>query len=308
MSFAEAFTQTFPGPDWWRALDGSQRALSVALAFSLVAHASVLAVHFSVPEQFRMQSREMQLDVILVNAKHASKPVKAEALAQANLDGGGDAAKGRAQSFLTASKQSQDGDRLQQVATRMQQLEAEQKKLLSKVTDSPNKIAAAIAKPQDQPTPAPPIPQMTGTELRDNSIAILRQEAEIAKRIADENARPKRGYVTPSTREVAYAMYYKQWADKVERIGNNNYPDAARGRNYRMTLTVSVLADGKVEKIEVEKSSGSRDIDNAARRIVKMGEPYGRFSPQMMAEYGVLDLTMTWTFSRTEALSVETPR
>ena len=135
--------------------------------------------------------------------------------------------------------------------------------------------------------------------------ARLRKEAEIAKRIEDENARPKRGYITPSTREVEYAMYFKQWADKVERIGNINYPEAARGRLYRLVMTVSVYADGRVEKIEIDRSSGTREIDNAARRIVRLGEPYGRFSAPMQARYGVLDLTMTWTFSRSDALLVE---
>ena len=65
------------------------------------------------------------------------------------------------------------------------------------------------------------------------------------------------------------------------------------------------LGNSWIEKIEIDKSSGRRDVDNAAKAIVKLGEPYGRFSPQMQARYGVLDLTMTWTFSRADELSVE---
>jgi protein TonB len=306
VSVAEAFTQTFPAPEWWRRMDVSQRILTGALLLSTIAHAGVLALQFSIPDDFRMHSRDNPLDVVLVNAKHASRPSKAEALAQANLDGGGDAAKGRAQSFLTASKRTQDGDQLQQASARLQQLEAEQRRLLSAIKDDRNKIAVPPPKPQIQPDQAPPVTQANGADAQQSAQAILREEAEIAKRIADENARPKRGYITPSTREVEYATYYKHWADKVERIGNSNYPEKARGGNYRLTMTVSVLANGRVEKIEIEHSSGIKEIDNAAKRIVKLGEPYDKFTQQMLGKYGVLDLTMAWTFSRTEALSVQT--
>lgn len=305
MSIVDAFFQTFPAPDWWRRMDASQQVLTTAIVISTVAHAAVLTMHFVAPESPRLKPLEAPLDVILVNAKHNTKPVKAEALAQANLDGGGDAAKGRAKSFLTRSKAAQDGDKLSEASARLQQLEAEQKKLMSQLRESPAKVSATEAKPEQQPEPKPAQQQATGLELMASAQAILRREAEIAKRIEDENARPKRGYVTPSTREVEYALYFKQWADKVERIGNINYPESARGRQYRLVMTVSVFADGRVEKVEIDRSSGTREIDNAAKRIVRLGEPYGRFSPQMQARYGVLDLTMTWTFSRADALSVD---
>jgi protein TonB len=305
VSVAEAFAQTFPAPEWWRRMDASQRMLCAALVLSTVAHASLLAVKFAAPEEFRLRSRDSPLDVILVNAKHASKPVKAEALAQANLDGGGDAAKGRAQSFLVNSRRSQDGEQLEQAAMRRaRELEAEQRKLLSALKGQ-SKIAAADVRPQVQPEPIPPTPS---TVVSDSLIAareIARQEAEINKRIADENARPKRGHVSPSTREVVEAMYLKQWTDKVERIGNNNYPDQARGGTFRLVMTVSVWPDGRVEKIEIDHPSGSKAVDEAARRIVRLGEPYGRFSPALKAQYGILDLTMAWTFSRADALSVQ---
>lgn len=305
MSFAEAFTQTFPAPEWWRRLDSSQRLLGIALIISTVAHAALLAVQFVAPEEFRMKPNDQALDVILVNAKHASRPTKAQALAQANLDGGGNDAKGRAQSFLPDTKRSQEGDQLQAAAARIQQLEAEQRSLMTAVKNPPARVQRQDPLSQQNPDPTQALRAVEGTDQRDAAQAILRREAEIAKRIADENARPKRGYVTPATREVEYATYYKHWADKVERVGNNNYPDSARGRTYRLVMTVSVFANGRVEKVEIEQSSGSKEIDAAARRIVKKGEPYEIFTKEMLAQYGVLDLTMTWTFSRTEALSVE---
>ena len=305
MSISEAFFQTFPAPEWWRRMDASQRWLTLALVLSSGVHASILTLKFVAPDPPRLRPLEAPLDVILVNAKHATRPVKAEALAQANLDGGGTAAKGRAKSFLTRSSVTQDGEKLSEAAARMQQLEIEQKKLLQQIKEARTRVHAEEARPEPQPEPKPMQAQVSGLEMLANAQAILRQEAEIAKRIEDENARPKRGYITPSTREVEYAMYFKQWADKVERIGNLNYPEAARGRSYRLIMTVSVYADGRVEKIEIERSSGAREVDSAARRIVRLAEPYGRFSPAMQARYGVLDLTLTWSFSRADALQVE---
>lgn len=305
MSIAEAFFQTFPAPAWWRRLDASQRVFTLALMVSTVVHAGALTLKFVAPDAPRLKPLETPLDVILVNAKHTSKPVKAEALAQANLDGGGEAAKGRAKSFLTRSRVNQDGEQLSDAAARMQQLETEQKKLMSQMRESPTRVSKEEVKPEHQPESILAQPKVGGIELMASAQAILRKEAEIAKRIEDENARPKRGYVTPSTREVEYAMYFKQWAEKVERIGNINYPEAARGRSYRLVMTVSVLADGQVEKIEIDRGSGSRAIDDAAKRIVRLAGPYGRFSAQMQSRYGVLDLTMTWTFSRADELLVE---
>ena len=305
MSIAEAFFQTFPAPAWWHRLDASQRVFTVALMVSTVVHAGALTLKFVAPDQPRLKPLETPLDVILVNAKHASRPVKAEALAQANLDGGGEAAKGRAKSFLTRSRVNQDGEQLSDAAARMQQLETEQKKLMSQMRESPTRVSRDEVKPEHQSEPMLAQPKVGGIELMASAQAILRKEAEIAKRIEDENARPKRGYVTPSTREVEYAMYFKQWAEKVEKIGNINYPEAARGRSYRLVMTVSVLADGQVEKIEIDRSSGSRAIDDAAKRIVRLAAPYGRFSAPMHSRYGVLDLTMTWTFSRADELLVE---
>ena len=305
MSIAEAFFQTFPAPAWWRKLDASRRVLAFALVLSTVAHAGLLGVRFAPPDLFRMRPMENRLDVILVNAKHEQKPVKAEALAQANLDGGGEAESGRAKSFLPKSRKAQDGDELREANARVQQLEEEQKKLMTSMRDASAKIASSEARAEAQPDPVPPAPQITGADLYASTQAILRREAEINKTIEEGNARPKRGYVTPSTREVEYAMYFKQWADKVERYGNHNYPESAKGRRYRLVLTVSLFADGRIEKIEVDRSSGNREVDDAARRIVRTAGPYGRFSPAMLARYGVLDLTMTWTFAREDSLSVE---
>jgi protein TonB len=305
VSLADAFFRTFPAPPWWRRMDASQRVLAGALIVSTVAHAALLVLEFSPPDAFRLRPVENKLDVILVNARHASKPVKPAALAQANLDGGGEAARGRAKSFLPKPARAQDGEDLRETSARVRALEEEQRKLLATLAATNIRIAAADARPETQPDPSPAEAQPTGVDLLASTRQILRAEAEIARRIEDENARPKRGYLTPSTREVEYALYFRQWAEKVERHGNNNYPEAAKGRSYRLIMTVSLFADGSIEKIEIDRGSGTREVDAAAVRIVRAAGPYGRFSSEMRRRYGVLDLTMTWTFARSDALSVE---
>lgn len=123
-------------------------------------------------------------------------------------------------------------------------------------------------------------------------------EAEIAARIEQENRRPKRGYVNPGTRDVALQIYLKKFSDKIECTGNKSYPEAARGGTFRIVATVSVLASGKVEKIEIDKSSGSKEVDASVRRIVRAAAPFEKFAPEIGNRFQVLDLTSTWNFDR----------
>lgn len=130
----------------------------------------------------------------------------------------------------------------------------------------------------------------------DSEEEIRRVEAEIAKRIADESI--GRGYVTPSTRQKEYATYYEVFARRIECTGNRHYPEAARAQTFAVTVTVSVLADGKVEKVEIDRSSGNAAVDAAVRRLVQQAAPFAPFTPPMRAKYAVLDITSSWTFTR----------
>ena len=142
----------------------------------------------------------------------------------------------------------------------------------------------------------------------EKSLAIARMEAQIARDIEEYNKRPRRKEITARTVGVSYAMYFTQWTEKIERVGSLNYPSAAKGRPYTLVITVSVKEDGDVEKVEIDRSSGSRVIDEHARRIINLAKPFGRFSPQMRAEYQVFDIVTTWTFSPGGALSAELRR
>lgn len=133
-----------------------------------------------------------------------------------------------------------------------------------------------------------------------NPAELLRAEAEINRRIAAEAKLPKRGHLTPSTREVALATYFSQFSHKIECAGEKNYPPAAKGGTFKAIVKVSVLPDGAVEKIVIDRSTGSPQVDQAIGGIVRAAAPFDKFPPTIRERYGVLDMTSLWAFSRAE--------
>ena len=255
--------------------------MMIAVAFSVVAHAALLAVRFVAPDAFKLQPADPGLEVILVNAKHAQRPLKAEALAQANLDGGGQVEAGRSKSPLPDMRKSEDGDSVKAAQRRIAELQEIQQNLLTRVRAS--KFNAAPVTEKDKPDPA-----RTGADLLESSKAIARQAAEIDTRIVDENKRPKKTFITPSTQEVGYAMYYKSMQKRVEEVGTLNFPQANGRKLYgELILEIPIFQDGTIYQkdggVHVRKSSGSQALDNAALAIVRRAAPFGRFPPNMLS-------------------------
>ncbi|MDQ2987856.1 MAG: TonB family protein [Pseudomonadota bacterium] len=253
----------------------------IAVAFSVVAHAALLAVRFVAPDAFKMQPADPGLEVILVNAKHAQRPLKAEALAQANLDGGGQVEAGRSKSPLPDMRKSEDGDSVKAAQRRIAELQEIQQNLLTRVKAS--KFNAAPVTEKDKPDPT-----RTGADLLESSKAIARQAAEIDTRIDDQNKRPKKTFITPSTQEVGYAMYYKAMQKRVEEVGTLNFPQANGRKLYgELILEIPIFQDGTIYQkdggVHVRKSSGSQALDNAALAIVRRASPFGRFPPNMLS-------------------------
>jgi protein TonB len=257
------------------------RSMMIAIAFSVVAHAALLAVRFVAPDAFKLQPADPGLEVILVNAKHAQRPLKAEALAQANLDGGGQVEAGRSKSPLPDLRKSEDGDSVKAAQRRIAELQEIQQNLLTRVRAS--KFNAAPVTEKDKPDPT-----RTGADLLESSKAIARQAAEIDTRIVDENKRPKKTFITPSTQEVGYAMYYKTMQKRVEEVGTLNFPQANGRKLYgELILEIPIFQDGTIYLkdggVHVRKSSGSQALDNAALAIVRRAAPFGRFPPNMLS-------------------------
>lgn len=265
----------------------------IALAVSVAAHAALLAVRFAAPEAFRQRPADPGLEVVLVNAKHAKAPLKADALAQANLDGGGTADAGRAKSPLPDLRRTEDGDSIKALQRRITELEQQQQNVLTRARGSSTFNAPPVTE-KDKPDPS-----RTGDDNLDSTRAIARSVAEISQRIEEENRRPKRTQITPSTQQVGYALYYAAMRKRIEEVGTLNFPQQGGRKLYgELVVYIPVFQDGSLYLKDggpkVERSSGNPALDKAALDIVRRSAPYGAF-PANMRSKGKDDLWEVFT-------------
>jgi len=280
-------------PEVLARLDPDSRTLGAALSISIVLHAVVLSIHFKLPEALRGMAPS-QLDVVIVNSKTRSRPVQADVLAQSNLDGGGDTdLDRRAKSPFPVLEPPERGSDLKQAMRRVQEMEARQRQLLSQ-TQSRKEMATAEPEPQAEVKS-----QVSGADLAESALIIARMEAQIARQIDEYNKRPRKTFVGARAVEVRYALYVEDWRQKIERIGNLNYPEGARGKIYgSLRLTVSINSDGTLAAMDLERSSGYKILDAAAQQIVRLAAPYAKFPPDIRKETDILVITRTWYFAR----------
>jgi periplasmic protein TonB len=171
---------------------------------------------------------------------------------------------------------------------------------------------AAITPPAPAPRdPAPPGPAATeapgaptATDILQSSFDIARLEARIARDWDAYQQRPRRRFVGARTQEFRFARYIEDWRQKIERVGELNYPQAARDQRVygSLVVTVSIRADGSLEKFEINRPSGQKVLDDAARRIVDLAAPFAPFPPEIAKDTDVLSITRTWTFTRADRL------
>jgi len=236
--------------------------LQLALLISLAVHGALLTLKIAAPKTFDRLFEQAPLEVILVNAKSKQKPSKASALAQANLQGGGEAKAGRATSPLVNSTQTRTGDALEDQRQQLAHLEALQAQMLS---DIRQQLAT-------QPAIDPRLGQNDPSRLalEEKHRRLLQLLAEIEKRVNTENARPKKRFVSPATQESIYAVYYDQLRRKVERMGTEHFPQADGHKLYgELILTLTVNASGQLIHIELSSSSGQPVLDRQAVLIAK---------------------------------------
>ncbi|MCX7140311.1 MAG: TonB family protein [Proteobacteria bacterium] len=288
---------TLRWPEFMAGMDPSSRSLSLALGASILLHAIALSIHFKLPEIIRDKYGSLPLEVVLINSKTKASPVDAEVQAQANLDGGGNTDEDRrAKTPLPVLKETEPGADAKRAARRVQELEAQQKKMMSQMQSA--KIVTSTEQQSATPATETPQPQATGQDLATSALAIARMEAQISRQLEEYNKRPKKEFVGSRAREFRFAQYVEDWRLKVERIGNLNYPESARGRVYgSLILIVTIKADGNLESVEVKRSSGHQVLDRAAERIVKMASPYARFPTNIARDTDILVITRTWTFA-----------
>lgn len=283
-------------------MDPSSRSLTLALGASVLLHAVALSIHFKLPDIIRDKYASLPLEVVLVNSKTRASPVNPDVLAQANLDGGGNTDEDRrAKTSLPVLKEVEPGADAKRAARRVQQLEAQQAKMMSQLQSA--KSVASTEQQKAAPVAEVLQPQVSGQDLATRALAIARLEAQISRQTEEYNKRPRKEFIGSRAREFRFAQYVEDWRLKVERIGNLNYPDSARGRVYgSLVLSVTIKADGGLESVEVQRSSGHQILDRAAERIVKMAAPYASFPASITRDTDVLVITRTWTFAQGDKL------
>lgn len=293
---------SIPLPAFLAAMEPQQRNLTLALGASLLLHAALLAVRFAPPDLVD-KARERALDVILVNSKSKARPDKAQAKAQTNLDGGGNTEEDRrAKTPLPPSDRTRDGNDLTEAQRRVAELEAQQQQMMTRLT---SERAVGADKSRNVPTPLP-AESRSGVDLASSALAIARIEGQISRQMDEYNQRPRKKFIGARVEEYRFAQYVEDWRQKIERIGNLNYPDAAKGRLYgSLVLTVVIKSNGDLDRVEINRSSGQRLLDDAARRIVQMSAPYAAFPDAIRRDTDVLEITRTWTFTNADRLRAD---
>lgn len=276
--------------------------IALAIGFSAAFHAGLIwGVSFSYPDAYK-NMREKALDIVLVNAKSAKKPTDAQALAQANLDGGGNTDENRrVKTPLPTTNQQTTGNDIERMQRRIRELDAAQQKMLSEAKSA--RAVAAARNAAEQPTPSP---NARGVDLAESARAMARLEGEISKSVDEYNKRPRKKFVGARTEEYRFAQYIEDWRQKVERIGTLNYPEAARGKLYgSLVLTVSLNHDGSLNRVDINRSSGYKVLDEAAQRIVQMASPFAPFPPEIRRDTDILEITRTWYFTQGDQVTAK---
>ena len=272
---------------------GPGERLSATMALSLVAFGVlILGVGFTRDDAAPVTPT---LDVILTETRSDAPPREADFIAQANNQGGGESdrpERPREEQLAPVPKADPGVAPEPLVAQAPPPEPVPVPRVLSTLAPSP--VALPVPKDQRETDPSllPP-----GRELVEQSLEMARLAAEIERRQELMAKRPKRKFISASTREYEYAAYLRAWVAKVERVGNLNYPPEARRRGLggRLVMTVAVRRDGSIEEIVLNRSSGLGVLDQAAMRIVRLSEPYPPL-PRTQDNIDVLHITRTWQF------------
>ncbi|OPF65727.1 energy transducer TonB [Hydrogenophaga sp. H7] len=271
--------------------------LQIALGISVAVHAALLTVRFVDPEGFNRVFQDTPLEVILVNAKSNDRPDKAQAIAQASLAGGGDVEKGRATSPLPSMQQARIGDTPEKDEQMIEALKERQSQILAQVRQQ----LASMPPPDLQAVN--PSPESVEREQRRQLLTKLL--AEIEKRINEENARPRKRYISPATREEVYAIYYDELRRRIEDRGTTNFPEVAGRKLYgELTMVITVNHTGAVLDTEVVQTSGTLTLDRRAESIVRSLK-FGKFSEAMRRRADQIVVVSRFRFTRDAGLQTQ---
>ncbi|MDR3409769.1 MAG: TonB family protein [Formivibrio sp.] len=284
-------------------MDREQRFFSTAVLVSALAHAIIIGgIRFTMPTPKRIPAVE-PMEIVLVNQKTRLAPVKHEVLAQVNQDGGGNTdAKQRAKSPLPAA---QHDPVLEQKLEQQKQLEEKALKLMTRIKSDATLSSTDKVDPSQAESKGLD-PEQLKQQLREAGIA-----AQIGKDYNAYQERPRKAFIGVRARQTSVALWADSWAQKIERVGTYAYPVDAHGNKLRgrLRVTAEINSDGGIIKSQVEQSSGNRELDQAALRILQLASPFSKLPDDMVDDTGkpatVLVITRTWSFGRDNALGLD---
>ena len=291
-----------------RRLAGSHRPslgtrMRTAIILSLLAHVLLIAgIGVKLPDLAKRDDLTPRLEIVLVNAQSKAAPQKADVLAQHNLDGGGNTDdKQRAKSPLPVIADQKLESDVQVALKRVERLEREARELMVQ-KQAKTAVDAAPPAPKAPEPQAEPVQATQGSDLLQRSLEIARLEAQIARDMNAYQERPRKRFIGARAQEVRFARYVEDWRQKVERVGDLNYPQAARDLKLqgRLMVTVGIKADGSLESIDINRPSGFKALDEGARRIVQLAAPFGAFPAEIAKDTDILYITRWWTFTSSD--------
>ena len=277
------------------------RGLQLGLIISAVFHAGVvpgavlLWAWIYGPIDFTRVFQDTPLEVILVNARTNEAPTKAQAIAQANLAGGGEAEAGIATSPLPPSPNQLIGDEDSDASRTIERMQEQQQQILTQI----RREIAAMPVPDPRKVSVSPA-EREQEEKRQQRLHLL---AEIEKQINEQNARPRRRYISPATREEVYAIYYDKLRHKIEERGTASFPTLNGHKLYgELTVNLTIDARGRIVESEVVHSSNSRFLDQRALAIANAAAPFGNFSDDMKAKADQIVVTSRFRFTKADGM------
>ena len=270
-----------------------------AIAVSLVLHAGLLTVRFVDPTALDRIFQPPILEVVMLNAQGQSKPVKSQLLAQTSMEGGGNVLAGHATEALLVDAAAQGLEFQNQAASSsIETLREQQNVLLAQVRDQ---LTALQNSAESSVDPG------NATQHEERQRRLAQQIAALEKDVATENARPRKRFFSPTTREAVFAVYFSELRRAIEKQGTLDFPQRDGEKIFgELTMAITVDAAGRVVATSMARSSGDAMLDHHAENIVRRAAPYGPFSAAIRATADQLVFVARFRFvqneDRTEAL------
>lgn len=271
-------------------MDSGDRMV-VAIVLAIALHALlILGISFTPDAPKPEDDKLPTLDITLVPKRNTPPPKEADYLAQVSQDGAGN----------TREKIRPQWEQEAHKAGAPPPAPAPQQTQELLRPDAQRKAQAA----EDAVTPEKPQP-VSAAELINRSMEMVNLDEQLRQSMQAYSQRPRQAFISARTQEFKYASYMNEWVSKVERVGNLNYPDAARreGISGSLMLQVSLNADGTVRNIRLLRSSGYKVLDDAAIRIVQLSSPFAPLPPEIRKDTDILHITRTWEFLNSQGLS-----